>query len=608
MTALQLVGYVNDAIYVLIAVIVAAQALRAPTRPRLDVALYFAGLAFIVLESLITTSFGLATDPVVDDIVIGVLLAVPYLLLRLVDDFAPIRTWVKRAAEVGLVACVAAFALVPTPTPPPLILGIVIYFFAVSAYNATAFVRFAARSTGVTHRRMQAVAAGSFLLGATLLAVGFGGILPSASGAIDGIVQVLGLAAGLGFFAGFAPPTALLRAWEEPELRRFLERAARLPRLEDTGAIVAELEDGAARTMGAGAMIGLWDQNARVLRFANPHGVVPPEVGESAFMVWRVFRQQRALFVGDPQRANPANAAAYRQHDVAAMLIAPISAGDERLGVLAVYTSQRPIFSESDLELVQLLADQAAVILESRSLIDEAARVRAHEQATRLKDDFLSAAAHDLKTPLTTLVAQAQFLERRAEQEPSAPADLGGIRRIVKEARRLSTLVTELLDASRLERGALVGEREPVDLVALAREVAAREVYRSHRVTLEADGPVVGQYDGRRIGQVIENLVENAVKYSPESSPVRVAVGRDNGLARIAIADEGIGIPLEDLSQVFERFHRASNVDDRRFAGMGLGLFICKGIVEQHGGRIWVESTLGTGTTFHVSLPLEGRA
>jgi len=89
---------------------------------------------------------------------------------------------------------------------------------------------------------------------------------------------------------------------------------------------------------------------------------------------------------------------------------------------------------------------------------------------------------------------------------------------------------------------------------------------------------------------------------------VRIVVDRDDGQARIAVTDEGIGIPPEDLSQVFERFHRASNVDDRRFAGMGLGLFICKGIVEQHGGRIWVESRLGSGTTFRVALPLGGRA
>ena len=123
---------------------------------------------------------------------------------------------------------------------------------------------------------------------------------------------------------------------------------------------------------------------------------------------------------------------------------------------------------------------------------------------------------------------------------------------------------------------------------------------------MTADAPVIGTYDPRRIGQVVENLVENAVKYSPDGSEVRVDVAQRNSEAFIDVTDEGIGIPAGDLAQVFERFHRASNVDDRRFSGMGLGLFLCKGIVEQHGGRIWVESREGTGSTFHVVLPLEG--
>ena len=115
---------------------------------------------------------------------------------------------------------------------------------------------------------------------------------------------------------------------------------------------------------------------------------------------------------------------------------------------------------------------------------------------------------------------------------------------------------------------------------------------------------MVGSYDPRRIGQVLENLVDNAVKYSPDGSEVHIGVTQLDGHALIDVTDRGIGIPPEDLPQIFDRFHRASNVDDRRFAGMGLGLFICKGIVEQHGGRIWVESRMGSGSTFHVDLPV----
>jgi signal transduction histidine kinase len=190
--------------------------------------------------------------------------------------------------------------------------------------------------------------------------------------------------------------------------------------------------------------------------------------------------------------------------------------------------------------------------------------------------------------------------------QPTAPADLPGLRRIVRESKRLSALVLELLDASRLEQGKLVGEREPVDLVELARDVARRDSYQGRRIKVSATAPVVGSYDPRRIGQVLENLVENAVKYSPDESEVHIDIAQRDGEAFVDVTDEGIGIPVGDLPQIFERFHRGSNVDDRRFAGMGLGLFICKGIVEQHGGRIWVESRVGTGSTFHVVLPVEG--
>jgi len=275
--------------------------------------------------------------------------------------------------------------------------------------------------------------------------------------------------------------------------------------------------------------------------------------------------------------------------------------------VLVVYAPRAPIFAEDDLMLAQLLADQAAVILESRALIDEAARVRAREEATRLKDDFLSAAAHDLKTPLTTLITQAQLLERRATRNPDAPVEIAGVRRIVRESQRLNTLVLELLDASRLEQGRLLGPREETDLVALATAVCERHASERHPCVVDASGPVVGIWDRVRVSQVVENLVENAVKYSPYGGEVTMRVHQEAGEARLSVADRGIGIPPQDLPLIFERFHRAANVNDRTHAGMGLGLFICRGIVEQHGGRIWATSEPGKGTTIDVALPLRSK-
>src|SRR6185503_6632108 len=120
-----------------------------------------------------------------------------------------------------------------------------------------------------------------------------------------------------------------------------------------------------------------------------------------------------------------------------------------------------------------------------------------------------------------------------------------------------------------------------------------------HKIELEAGGPVPGRFDGPRVMQLVTNLLDNAVKYSPEGREVRMKVWNEGSTPHLTVTDQGIGLPPEDLPHIFDRFHRGSNVDDRRFAGMGLGLFICKGIVEQHGGRIWVESRMGSGSTFH---------
>jgi signal transduction histidine kinase len=319
----------------------------------------------------------------------------------------------------------------------------------------------------------------------------------------------------------------------------------------------------------------------------------------------RAFLTQRPALTDNIEVDNPAGAQRALQYGARALLAAPITAGDRRLGVLVAYAPRAPIFADEDLELVKLLADQAAVVLESRALIDEAARVQAREEVARLKEDFLSAAAHDLKTPLTVLVAQAQFMERRVARNPDLPADPKSIQRIVQETQRLRELVLELLDASRAEQGMLVGEREEADLVALARQVCARRGTERHPCMVEAEDRVVGHYDEVRITQLIENLVENAIKYSPEGGPVVVRVWREAEGNCLSVTDQGIGIPAPDIPRLFERFHRGTNVNDRKFSGMGLGLFICRGIAEQHGGRIWATSEPGKGSTFQVVLPVD---
>ena len=617
----------TQGLYVLLFVVVVVRAAHRPLRANVDVALLFGATSLVIGTQWAAEALAVKPPPLVAAFSGALVMALPYLLLRLLDDFAQVAPALKRGAEIGLALSVVVLFAVAAPQPAWLTLLLVGYFVALSVYVAMAFVREGGRTTGVTRSRMQAVALGSGMLGLTILTAGLAVALPGLAELWTMVGHLGGLASGLCYFLGFAPPTWLRHAWQEPELRAFLGRAASLPRLPDTPSIVRELQQGAAKALGAPqAGIGLWDQDAGVLRFYHATGQRSREetvelladggapgvavtddaveVEPGRLLAGRVFAEQRPRFVESVARDDPANAELYRLWGVAAVLAAPITAGERRLGVLMVFAPRAPIFADSDLELVRLLADQAAVVLESRALIDEAARVRAREEATRLKDDFLSSAAHDLKTPLTTLLAQAQLLEIRATRDGLEPIYTTGIARLVQEARRLNGLVMELLDAARAERGQLVGRRQRVDLVGEARAACERLSSERHPCVLVTDGPVLGEYDPARVQQLLDNLVENAVKYSPEGGEVQVRVWREGGAARLSVTDRGIGIPPGDLPYLFERYHRGTNVDDRRFSGLGLGLYICRGIAEQHGGRIWATSTLRQGSTFHVELPL----
>ncbi|MDP9246329.1 MAG: ATP-binding protein [Chloroflexota bacterium] len=604
MTALQLIQGINNVLFVGIFVLVAFAAYRRRTRIAVDTALFFGALAFAVLEAPALQLVGIAPNAITTATATILVMSVPYVMLRLLADFAGVPLVVRAATLGGLITTVI-LVVTSTPLDPAATLFLIVYFAAVALYAAFGFVRLSQRSSGVTKRRTQAVAAGMGSLGVAVLVAAGSTIAPASAGVFSGATQVLALFAAIAWVLGFAPPAQLRRYWQEPELRAFLERASTLPRLPTTEAILRELERGTGESFGARATIGLYDPDAKALRFDNGHGALPTEVPEgSDFLAARVFTSQTAEYFPDAARAHPQHAAAYRAAAVGPVLVAPITAGDRRIGVLAAFAAFQPVFSTDDLSLAQLLADQAAVVLESRALIDEAARVQAQEEATKLKEDFVSAAAHELKTPLTTLLGQAQILELRFGRDPSLAQHQPAIGRIAREARRLSALVEDLLDASRIEEGKLDVRREPIDVAAVVRAVAERSRPEKERIIVDARERLTGSFDRRRIEQLVDNLVENGIKYSDDESPVEVNAWRSEGDIRISVRDHGIGIPASDVPHVFERFHRAANVDARRYAGIGLGLYICRGIAQKHGGRIWVESTVGEGSTFHVALPV----
>jgi signal transduction histidine kinase len=604
MTAQQLTGMLSQIPFVLIFAVTLAQAIRRPRRTSIDTAVLFGAFTTVVIISWAADMLDYSGARAVTTSQVILIAALPHLLLRVAGDFVDVSENLERASGIGLAALSVAAIASGDALPGWLVIATALYFVVVVVYSAIAFVHGARHARGVTARRLHAAAAGSVVVGMVILTIAARLLIDDFPAMWSVILErMLTVISGICYFVAFSPPRLLRRAWQEPEIRSLLGRVAMLPRLPQTSMIVRELQEGAAAAVGAPhAAIGLWDAEQNLLRFARDGAIIDIIPGE--WIAGRAFSKQQAIFSENTIHDDPVHGDTYLARHATTMLAAPITAGVRRLGVLTVFAPRLPIFADDDLQLVQLLADQAAVVLESRALIDEATRVQAREEATRLRDDFLVSAAHDLRTPLTAVITRAQIIERRARREPAAPTDLEGIRNIIGDLRRLNALISELLDAARVEHGRLVEAHANVDLVALIAEAGKRHDWSRHQLVLDTPQPVIGACDPVRVAQLIDNLIENAIKYSPNGGEVRIALRATENEARVTVSDKGVGIPPADTPHIFERFHRAGNVDTARFSGMGLGLYICRGIVEQHGGKIGVQSHLGEGTTFEVSLPL----
>ena len=229
-------------------------------------------------------------------------------------------------------------------------------------------------------------------------------------------------------------------------------------------------------------------------------------------------------------------------------------------------------------------------------------------EADTLKDTFISVVSHELKTPVAIIKGYAETLRRpEARRNPGLADEM--LETIVEESDRLAQLVDDLLDVSRLQAGGLpFQDVEPVDLRAIVQRVMDRYQPQTQRHTLLADFqdayPLIDG-DPRRLEQVLDNLISNAVKYSPQGGIVQITGSMTPAEALIAVKDNGVGIPWGEQERIFERFYRVEGPETRAVAGTGLGLYLSRAIVQAHGGRIWVESTPGHGATFFVALPRE---
>jgi PAS domain S-box-containing protein len=331
----------------------------------------------------LSSQLGIALPSLVTLGLAALLLVLPFVQMRLLDDFVGVGAWTKRAALAGLLLAIASMILVPSPIPGVLTLALVFYVVTVLGYCAVRFMRESRRARGLVAARLLAVAVGSGLLSAVLaIAVSIPRVLPGGAEVTRLVTQLVILAAGISYFVGFAPPSVVKRLWQESALRRFMQEVNRLPEASGVDEIMRRLEIAAGTaTAGSRAVIAVWDEANALLQFTTLDGTAHTvDTRKTDTLSGRVIKERRPILSEDPTRDYPRGAELYRRIGVKAIVGAPIVARGRVFGVLAVHSNHPSLFGRDDVEFLGLLADQIGIAVENSQLLAEVRRLTAEER------------------------------------------------------------------------------------------------------------------------------------------------------------------------------------------------------------------------------------
>ncbi len=367
----------------------------------------------------------------------------------------------------------------------------------------------------------------------------------------------------------------------------------------------------------------LWDQSAGLFRPAAAFGYdleILKEIGLQAgeSVTGKVFDEGKACLWSTPtQVAQAMEDMRQANWDVMSRslgvdelplctLAAPISVDDQKYGVLVLETLEGPaVFTEENLPFIQLLADLVALAIDRERLTAKADAIREAREAERMRSEMMSTLSHEMRLPLSAIKGYATAL-LLDEVDWSDEKQIEFLQQIDEECDNMQVVLTDILDSSLIEVDQLSIETEPIRLHHIAHEVSAEMQRRTDNhhivVDLSSDIPIVAA-DPHWIKQVFRNVLDNAVKYSPDGGLIVIRGELRPSDVVVCVADQGIGISPENLIPLFEKYFRVKSSSVVRVPGMGLGLPIARAIVEAHGGRIWVESKEGQGTMVSFSVP-----
>jgi len=291
-----------------------------------------------------------------------------------------------------------------------------------------------------------------------------------------------------------------------------------------------------------------------------------------------------------------------------ARMVAPLMRGEDIVGTLVVRRRTPGVFAQNTVDLIKTFAAQSALAIQNARLFHEIEdKSRQLEEASQHKSQFLANMSHELRTPLNAILGYTELMADGAYGEPSEKM-LGILQRLEANGRHLLGLINDVLDLSKIEAGQLVLELSDYSIQDIAQTVRStlEPLATDKKLTFKVEMPSElppGRGDGRRLTQVLINLVGNAIKFT-DAGEVAIKAEANNGSFHVLVRDTGPGISSADQVRLFQEFQQADNAITRKKGGTGLGLAISKRIIEMHGGRIWVESQPGQGSTFAFTLPV----
>jgi signal transduction histidine kinase len=593
---------------VLLAIMMVAQWAKWRDRVSLDIALVFGTLALLILIER-TLRLVHAEAVWLRPLGFSVILAHPYLLLRVVSNFRPISKAVRRMALTGLIASLAAVWISVWPVRSTATAALAFaYFIWLLAYVALAFRRGAIAAGGVTHWRMLHAGWGALLLAVVFALAVIIGLLPAAGDAVAAFIPLAAIGAALNYYFAFAPPSWLRRVWQSAELYGLLSETTAGSPAQSRDETLARLCTFVMSAVGAtGAAAALEDDHHQLIVRASRWGYLEPGRPVPEGRLLEAWRTDRAMLVDKYEWVLPGGAPG-------SIYSVPIPSNVARRGLLIVVLPKGALFVGDDMALLRVCCCETAVQLDNatlaerqKTLIDELEHRSEQLSAVNKElEAFSYSVSHDLRAPLRHISGFTDLLER------SAGPDLDSSRKrylklISESALKMGELIDALLVFSRMGRTEMLQTRVDLNSIVQSAQREAIEADPAREVTwiIHPLPDVAG--DRSMLQLVFTNLLSNAFKYSRRAPHATIEVGVSNGSGAapnelvVFVRDNGVGFDMKYAGRLFGVFQRLHRAED--FEGTGIGLANVQRIVLRHGGRVWAESEPEVGSTFFVALP-----